>query len=132
MEKGKIGDEVYKISTMTRKIEIPLQSLDKREEFILNITNGKIVLKRRTHQMRARKAIILTRICFNRPHTNPDGSAVGVPHIHIYKEGYGDKWAYEIPKDKFTDLGDYYKTLLDFMDYCNIVNKPNTEKELFL
>ena len=36
------------------------------------------------------------------PHTNPDKKitiAPREPHVHIYREGYGDKFAYPLPKE---------------------------------
>jgi hypothetical protein len=27
------------------------------------------------------------------PHRNPDDEEIPWPHLHVYREGYGDKWA---------------------------------------
>jgi len=65
------------------------------------------------------------------PHRNPDDEEISTPHLLIYKEGFGTKWAYTAPVDKFTDLDDVWQTYEDFIQYCNITKKPNMEKELY-
>jgi hypothetical protein len=103
-------------------IEIPLISADKREEFILDIWKGKISLKAK-YQTRVHKTIVLVRLDLNGPpHRNPDGEEVGETHIHIYREEYGDKWAYPVDIKYFPNINDLFKTLDDFMKYCNIRN----------
>lgn len=54
-----------------------------------------------------------------------------MPHIHVYREGFDDKWAYQIPSGVFSDLSDRWQTLVDFMKYCNIIDPPNFKKGLF-
>lgn len=49
--------------------------------------------------------------------------AIGEPHIHYYREGYEDSWAYPVP-DSFTNLEDMRKTFEDFMVFCNVTGKP--------
>jgi len=46
------------------------------------------------------------------------------PHIHLYREGYGDKWAYPVDLTRFGRMSDLFLTLSDFMEYCNIVEQP--------
>ena len=76
--------------------------------------------------------IILVRLDFGGPpHRNPDGEEIGCPHLHTYREGYGDKWAAEVPTDKFSDLSDLWTTLGDFMTLCNVVKPPNFVRGLF-
>ncbi|MHB8169884.1 MAG: DUF6978 family protein [Thermoleophilia bacterium] len=50
--------------------------------------------------------------------------------FHIYTEGYGDKWAYQIPEE-FTDIDDPQQSLDDFMKYCNITEPPEIQRGLF-
>ena len=40
--------------------------------------------------------------------------------MHLYTEGFGDKWAYPIPSDTFSSLGDAWVTFQEFLNYCNI------------
>ena len=77
------------------------------------------------YQLRVRGKVRLLRLDFNGPsHSNPDGSEVGETHLHIYKEGEHDQWAYEPPKDYFSDFNDAANTLREFLEYCNVDNVP--------
>jgi hypothetical protein len=131
MEKIRVNEEEWDLPDLGGSISIPLISQDKKEYFILDISKGKIDLKRQKYQNRVREAIILVRLDLGSPHRNPDGEEIGVPHIHLYKEGYGDKWAYALPQGIFKDLNDSWQTLIDFMRYCNIVQFPNFKRGLF-
>ena len=105
-------------------IEVPLVSRDGREFFLLDVRLKRIALTA-TYQTRARKVIVLARLDFSASHRNPDDSEVGVPHLHLYREGYGDKWAFEVPTGLLTNPEDAWQTLLDFMRYCNVVKQPD-------
>ena len=61
---------------------------------------------------------------------NPDGEEVGSPHLHVYREGYGDKWAFPVPAGRFTDLGDRWRPFQDFLGFCKIVQPPNVRRGL--
>lgn len=92
----------------------------KRKEFVLDIWKGKIALKTK-YQTRVDKTIVLVRLDLNGPpHRNPDGKEVEGTHVHVYKEGYGDKWAYPIEIQSFPNINNVWETLNDFMKYCNI------------
>lgn len=57
------------------------------------------------------------------PHTNPDGSCTGRNHIHIFREGAGLSWAYDlssISPNLFLDQGNFLSLFCDFCQYCNI------------
>jgi uncharacterized protein DUF6978 len=113
-------------------LSIPLASVDKREEFFLDISRGQIDLTRGKYQNRARVIIVLVRLDFGGPpHRNPDGEEVPSPHLHLYREGYGDKWAYSVPVSEFGDVSDLRQTLINFMHYCNIIDFPDIQFGLF-
>lgn len=65
------------------------------------------------------------------PHRNPDGEEIPCPHLHVYREGYGDKWAVPAPADKFPNTSDLFAALGSFMTHCNITDWPNVQKGLF-
>ena len=132
MPKEYLGETLFDLPDFGGgKLVIPLFSENKREEFKLDITASTIALKR-TYQNRARINIVLVRVDLNGPpHRNPDGEEILCPHIHIYKEGYGDKWAYVLP-DMFTNHNDAFVVLLDFMRFCNITKPPQINKGLFV
>ena len=133
MEKYCVDRTNYKFPYAGKKLMIPLQSRNGGEKFSLDIYRGRIVLNKVTYQNRARQVVVLARIDLNgSPHLNPDGKEIPCPHLHIYKEGYGDKWAIPIPTDDFSNPNDLWQTLEDFMRYCNIVELPKIDRELFL
>jgi hypothetical protein len=112
-------------------LSLPLQSQDGRESFSLDIRRGRFDLRKATYQNRARQIVVLVRLDFGGPpHRNPDGEEISCPHLHIYKEGYGDKWAFEVPSDVFPQLQDLWQTLQDFMHYCNIIDPPDIQRGL--
>lgn len=120
------------------RLTIKLESLDHREIFFLDISRGRANLEKPTpfekgtYQNRARQSIILVRLDFyGAPHTNPDGQEIGVPHLHLYREGYDDKWAFPVPAGYFPNLHDRFMLLKDFMNYCSIIKQPNFSRDLF-
>jgi Family of unknown function (DUF6978) len=111
---------------------IPLTSEDKREHFLLDIHRGRIDLLKGTYQNRARQVVVLVRLDFGGPpHRNPDGQEVPCPHLHLFREGFGDKWAVPVPTKDFPNIGDLWSTLSDFMRYCNVVVPPRIDRGLF-
>lgn len=131
MEKHRLDDERYFYPT-SGSLVVPLQSPDKREQFMLDIRRGRIDLLKGKYQMRARQVVALVRLDFGgAPHRNPDGEEIGSPHIHLYREGYGDKWAAPIPLEHFTRIGDLWGTLEDFMRFCQVTVPPHIERGLF-
>ena len=83
-----------------------------------------------TFQERVRDTFVLVRLDVDGPpHTNPDGTFVPVPHLHEYREGYGDKWAREAVE--FTNTNDMWQTLIDFLHFCNVQSGNKIQKQLF-
>ncbi len=114
-------------------ITIPLVSTDQREPFLLDIRRARIGLAKGTYQNRGRQVVVLVRLDFGgAPHRNPDGEEVGSPHLHLYREGFDDKWASPVPSNRFADLDDLWRTLEDFMRFCNIVEPPVIRRGLFI
>lgn len=132
MEKRAADEKDWLFPSPGERITIPLTSLDKRENFMLDVTRAQIKLTKATYQNRARAAIILLRLDLDGPpHTNPDGAEVPCPHLHIYREGYGDKWAIPAPIDRYTNMLDLFSTFEAFMQQCNITERPRLQKGLF-
>ncbi len=131
MEKHRKNDSHWNYPSLGGLLEIPLISVDKRENFILGVSKKGFDLQKCSYQNRAREVVTLYRLDFGKPHRNPDGEEIPSPHIHIYKEGYGDKWAIPIPKDRFPNLNNLYESLFDFMRYCNITKPPFIDEGLF-
>lgn len=132
LAKIKVNDDYYDYPGTGGSLIVPLTSQDKREEFLLDIYRGRIDLLKGTYQNRARQVIVLVRIDFGgAPHRNPDGTEVPCPHLHLYREGFGDKWAEPLPINKFPNIGDLWQTLEDFMTFCNVIDRPSIVKGLF-
>lgn len=113
-------------------VSIPLVSADRREQFMLDLRRGRIDLAKGTYQNRGRQVVVLVRLDFGGiPHRNPDGEEIDSPHLHVYREGFGDKWAVPVPAGHFQDVTNPWRTLDDFMRYCNVVEPPNIRRGLF-
>ena|SRR5579862_2076454 len=132
MEKGCTEEKRWLFPAPGDRIAIPLTSRDKRENFMLDIARVRIKLTKATYQNRARAAIILMRLDLDGgPHRNPDGEEIPCPHLHIYREGFGDKWAIPAPVERYTNTSDLSSTLDSFMQHCNITERPNIQIGLF-
>lgn len=114
------------------RIAIALSSPDKREKFLLDVTRAQIKLTKATFQNRARQAVVLMRIDVNGPpHRNPDGEEIPCPHLHIYREGHGAKWAFALPVERYPEPENLFSTLEAFMKHCNITLPPRIIQGLF-
>lgn len=132
MEKHRLDTTQYDYPGLGGAIRIPLTSPDKREAFVLDVSRGQINLKKGTYQNRARGVVILARLDFGgQPHRNPDDVEVASPHLHLYREGFGDKWAFPIPPDAFPQLADSWATLQDFLRFINVTVPPDIIPSLF-
>ncbi len=131
IEKIREDNETRDFPESGEQIAVPLLSKDRREHFILDISRGRLKLTKATYQNRVHVAIVLCRLDINGPpHTNPDGGTVPCPHMHIYREGYGFKWAHSLDAISFSEGKNLYETLFQFMDYCKIVKRPIIQKTI--
>jgi hypothetical protein len=107
-------------------------SVDKREHFLLDVSRGRIDLLKGKYQKRGRHVIVLVRLDFGgAPHRNPDGQEIACPHLHLYRQGFGDKWAAAVPQERFPDTTDLWRLLQDFMRFCNITRPPIFRRGVF-
>ena len=124
--------KAHKLPLAGGKLTVALESYDRKEEFTLDITRARINFLKGTYQHRARTTTILARLDFGGPgHRNPDDQEIPAPHLHLYREGYGDKWAYPLPSEHFNDASDRWRLLLDFMRLCSITESPMFDRDLF-
>ncbi|MBI3837819.1 MAG: hypothetical protein HY288_07785 [Planctomycetia bacterium] len=101
-------------------------------EVLLDLSRGRIDLAKVKLQNRGRQVVVLVRLDLGgAPHRNPDDEEVACPHLHLYRDGYGDKWAVPAPADRFPNPSDLWATLGHFMAYCNITRPPHIERGLF-
>lgn len=123
MDKIKVEDRSYQFPQIRGRLTIPLSSRDGRNKFLLDVNITNLTVKF-TYQNRAKVSIVLVRLDMTSgKHTNPDGQIIHGAHLHLYKEGYADKWAISVPS-LFSDISNLILTLDEFMDYCHIVDQP--------
>lgn len=132
MEKHRVDETQYNFPVAGDVLKIHLQSPDKREAFILDISRSQLVLSKGKYQNRAKGVLILARLDFGgAPHRNPNDTEIECPHIHLYREGFGDKWAFPLEAAVFHDPSDSWQLFEDFMRYVNITRPPHVLQGLF-
>jgi hypothetical protein len=96
-----------------------------REKFLLDVWRGRFRLTKVKFQNRVQTSIVLARLDIDGgPHTNPDGQRLSGTHLHLFREGFDDRWAYAIDPAKFSRLSDPGQTFHDFCAFCNIEAPP--------
>lgn len=131
MKKHRVNELRTKFPDPGNKLSAELVSTDKRESFFLDINRSSVSLSKITYQNRARKIVVLARLDVDgAPHRNPDDAEIPCPHLHLYREGFGDKWAIAVPLTDFSNLADRGITLRDFLKFCNVVDPPYIDMSL--
>lgn len=106
-------------------------SVDGREKFVMDVNRGRLRLIKCTYQERYRLTEILVRVDVGGPpHRNPDGVVMDCPHIHVYREGFADKWAEPLPQGRFGEPTDLVRTFRDFLGFCNLQHIPEIQASL--
>ena len=121
--------------SLEKNIEIPINKAnrtefevvevaDKKEKFIINIARKGINNQAMTYQARhPRTGEILLRLDINPStfHRNPDGEKIEGNHLHVFTEGFGEKYAipFEVKSNNFHDL------CMEFFERFNLIDKPN-------
>jgi len=97
-------------------------SEDKRNKFTLTANRkGHKIITTCTFQNMHQSGNILLRLDLSgSPHTNPDGHRIDGPHLHIAKEGFGDSWAYIVPKEITIDIDNPLDSFINFLEYCKV------------
>jgi len=135
MEMGKhcLASEQYVFPTDGAGIRIPIVSEDRRHEFVLDVCSKRLNLKKYTFGNRTKNIVTLVRVDLleGGRHINPDHTEITGPHIHEYREGYGDKWARPLPSE-FGPPDRIFGVFQHFMDFCRIVTKPTFSQSLFM
>ncbi|MYD30543.1 MAG: hypothetical protein F4X01_02865 [Nitrospira sp. SB0661_bin_20] len=132
LEKRRVDATEWNYPNFGERVTVPLVSIDGREAFLLDLRRTRINLKKGTYQNRGRQVVVLARLDFGSPpHRNPDGEEIGSPHLHLYREGFGDKWAFPVSSQHFPYPDDPWQTLEDFMRFCNVIQPPFIQRGLF-
>ena len=133
LEKRPLSSKVYQFPARGGKCQVPLIAGKGKgkENFLLDIYRGRRVSVKITYQTRGRKVVPLARVDFGgAAHRNPDGTEIPAPHLHVYCEGYGDRWAYPLSPPDFLTPDDPQQSLTEFLQLCNIVNSFRITGEL--
>lgn len=102
-----------------------LAGSDDRERFLLDVWRGTLRLAKLKFQNRSRTIVVLARLDVDgAPHTNPDGQRLSGTHLHLFKEGYDDRWAYPLDSNVFTLLSDPGTTFQQFCVFCKVESPP--------
>jgi len=132
MEKHRANEDRSDFPMRGQSLTLPLLSADKREQFLLDLSRARIDLQKVKMQNRGRQVVVLVRLDLGgAPHRNPDDEEIAVPHLHLYREGFGDKWAMPLPAEPFRNPADVWMTFEDFVRFCNITQPPHVERGLF-
>lgn len=132
LEKQAVDRTIHRFPLAGESITLQLESTDQREQFLLDLSRARIAVSKVKMQARARQVYVLARIDLGgAPHRNPDGEEVDCPHLHLYRAGYGDKWAVPLPVDKFPQPSDIWDTYERFLRFCNVTRPPSVERGLF-
>lgn len=132
LEKYRVNSEQVAFPYAGRKLSVDLVCARKRERFLLDINRSAVSLSKVSMQTRVRTMYVLARLDLDgAPHRNPDDEEIFCPHLHLYREGFGTKWAYAVPPEHFKNLTDRWQTLHDFMRFCRIIEPPVFYRELF-
>ena len=111
----------------TRKIK----AASTHEFFLLDFYRGSFELSKYTVNKRYRQTIILLRYDSGGRHTNPDGLMMEGAHVHLYREGYNDRFAFpvsEISIDPTDEMDTVFRKILHF---CNVTKFPVIEVLMF-
>ena len=132
MEKHRANEDHHDFPMGGTSLVLPLQSPDKKEQFFLDLSRGRIDLAKVKMQNRARQVVVLVRLDLAGESTSqPRRRGIACPHLHVYREGYGDKWAMPVPADRFPEPSNLWATLAHFLTYCNVTRPPHIERGLF-
>ncbi len=113
-----------------------LQSVENDEDkFYLNISQTAIEFGKYSTITRF-FSVPLARVCIDEDcvHENPDDVIIKGSHIHIYKEGYRDRFAYPLEDYSFSSNTEIAHFLPEFLKFCGIekigiVNQRTLEDE---
>ena len=102
-----------------------------RDKFILDFRRGGFEISKYSYNKRYRQTIIMVRYCSSVRHTNPDGVTFDGPHVHLFREGYDDKFAFPVSDIGVTVGEGMDVVLMKLLRYCNVTGVPAIEVGLF-
>lgn len=146
-----IEELIYEIKEFSKKIQTinlqckngykfkeELNSNDGKNTYNLYLSYGKINIEKisiNTVHKQSNKVIVRLDLG-NQRHINPDGTIITSDHIHIYKDGYDEKFAYTLDsnefKSLFPDRKDRTALLKAYLEFIKVMSIPKiTERYSF-
>lgn len=124
-------DELLMLGPSPIKWSRELKGLETKGIFNLDYYSGSLELKYSINH-RTRKSLVLLRYCSHCFHTNPDelGGEIfrNEAHVHLYREGYGDRYALKItdlfPHLKPQESQDIGIIMREILFKINVQNPP--------
>lgn len=108
-----------------------INSMANKETFLLDFYRGSFELSKYKLNKRYRQTVIMLRYDNGGRHTNPDGVAVEGRHVHLYREGYNDKFAFPVSEIGVTDTDPMETVFNKIMQFCNVKRFPSIEIPMF-
>ena len=108
-----------------------INSIASKETFSLDFYRGSFELSKYTVNKRYRQTIIMLRYDNGGRHTNPDGVLFEGPHVHLYREGYNDKFAFTVAEINISANDTMEEIFKKIMHFCNVKNLPIIEVPMF-
>jgi len=102
-----------------------------KEIFLLDFYRGSLELSKYTINHRYRQTVILLRYDNGGRHTNPDGVFFEGSHVHLYREGFNDKFAYPISEIGVDNSDSMEIVFTKIMHFCNVKKYPHIEVSMF-
>lgn len=117
------------------KLEKKLHSKNKINTYKLKFAYGKMDINKisiNTLHEETKQVIVRVDIT-NKMHTNPDGTIIEEPHIHIFKDGIS-KYAYPLNSDEFRNLfpiiDDRVELLKSYLEFINVFKIPEITEQI--
>lgn len=110
--------------------EIDFKGTVTDERFRVIVQRSGINPRHAKYELMAGRSLVLLRFEIEGPpHFNPgEDEPVLCPHLHRFREGYGDRWA-EPAMGLFGDSENLLACLHGFLRYCNAVQVPPIRQE---
>lgn len=108
-----------------------LKAVSTSDTFLLDFYRGNFEISRYTVNHRYQQTIVLLRYDSGGRHTNPDGETFDGPHVHLFKEGFRDKFAYPVSKVGVEDSDNLETVFNKLMHFCNVRRIPSIKVPMF-
>lgn len=142
LEKKKFINDFYQFPEAGGYLSIAGKGEFTKTDFLMDINRNRYVLEKITFQNRVQKTVVLLRLDLDtKPHRNPDSKHISGNHLHIYREGYGDAFAYELYDPEIKKLNpvidlmqligceDQQQRFSLFSRFCSFTNTIHFEKD---